>query len=73
MGLKSGEIRRAHPNDVAEMFMISAHNMPLLGGSAARVCGIVDFPWDPAEYFCILLSDNGGGERDGAASVSEPG
>jgi len=29
MGLNPGEIRRIDPDDIAEMFMMTTHNMPL--------------------------------------------
>lgn len=56
MGLNPGEIRIIDPDDIAEMFMMTTHNMPLnylIGG-----CRRGDFCWYPAGYRRVLLSDD---------------
>lgn len=60
MGLNPGEIRIIDPDDIAEMFMMTTHNMPLnyLIGSAERGCRRGDFCWYPAGYRRVLLSDD---------------
>lgn len=51
MGLNHGEIRIIDPDDIAEMFMMTTHNMPLnYGRSAERRRWRGDFPWYPAGY-----------------------
>ena len=51
MGLNPGDIRIIDPDDIAEMFMMTTHNMPLnYGRSAERRRRRGDFPRHSAGY-----------------------
>lgn len=52
MGLNPGEIRIIDPADIAEMFMMTTHNMPLnyLIDQLKEDIGEVIFLWHPAGY-----------------------
>ncbi len=65
MGLNPGDIRIIDPDDIAEMFMMTTHNMPpqLSGRSAERRRRRGDFPRHSAGYRRFLLSDDPAGER----------
>ncbi len=71
MGLNPGEIRLIDPDDIAEMFMMTTHNMPL------------NYPWirskttwarccfgHSAGYCRVLLPDDAAGERGGGGVYS---
>ncbi len=61
MGLNPGEIRIIDPDDIAEMFMMTTHNMPLnyLVDQLKEDVGEVIFTHsNPAGYRQVLLSDD---------------
>jgi hydrogenase 3 maturation protease len=71
MGLNPGEIRLIDPDDIAEMFMMTTHNMPLnylvdqIKGRRGRgaVFG------HSAGHRRVLLPDDAAGERGGGSGV----
>lgn len=74
MGLNPGDIRIIDPDDIAEMFMMTTHNMPLnYGRSAERRRRRGDFPRHSAGYRRFLLSDDPAGERGRCPGVSAAG
>lgn len=60
MGLNPGEIRIIDPDDIAEMFMMTTHNMPLKlpYRPVERRYWRSDFPRHPAGYRRLLLPDD---------------
>ncbi|SPX54706.1 coenzyme F420 hydrogenase maturation protease [Klebsiella pneumoniae] len=65
MGLNPGDIRIIDPDDIAEMFMMTTHNMPLnyLVDQLKEERRRGDFPRHSAGYRRFLLSDDPAGER----------
>lgn len=60
MGLNPGEIRIIDPDDIAEMFMMTTHNMPLnyLIDQLKRRHWRSDFPRHPAGYRRLYYPDD---------------
>ncbi len=75
MGLNPGDIRIIDPDDIAEMFMMTTHNMPLnyLVDQLKEDVGEGDFPRHSAGYRRFLLSDDPAGGRGRCPGVSAVG
>lgn len=74
MGLNPGEIRIVDPDNIAEMFMMTTHNMPLnyLIDQLKRGCRRGDFLRHSAGYRRLLLPDDPadqGRGRDGVRAA----
>lgn len=64
MGLNHGEIRIIDPDDIAEMFMMTTHNMPLnYGRSVERRRWRGDFPRHSTGHRRFLLPDDTADQR----------
>ncbi|VTM58575.1 coenzyme F420 hydrogenase maturation protease [Klebsiella pneumoniae] len=74
MGLNPGDIRIIDPDDIAEMFMMTTHNMPLnyLVDQLKEDVGEV-ISSHSAGYRRFLLSDDPAGERGRCPGVSAAG
>jgi hydrogenase maturation protease HycI len=73
MGLNPGEIRIVDPDDIAEMFLMTTHNMPLnylIDQLKEDVGG--DFPGHSAGYRRFLLPDDASGKRGGGNCLCAP-
>lgn len=70
MGLNPGEIRLIDPDDIAEMFMMTTHNMPLnYGGSDQGRRGEGTISGHSAGHCRVLLPDDAASERGGGRGV----